>query len=102
MTSITGNVTFQIPDPDGSVRRLLFDMPESDVIMAAVTITDEAVSYDIAKGTDALDPVAGTEPYGAGSRTHFTVESAWRAVDKALTRFQVEETYVYDERSEGA
>ena len=42
----------------------------------------------------------GTEPYGPASSTHFTVTSAWKAVEKVLTQKGVATTEVIDARQQ--
>ena len=44
---------------------------------------------------------SGSEPYGAGCK-HFTVQAAWRAIEKICLQRNVETTQVLDAREEAA
>jgi len=67
---------------------------------ALIRIGEDCVTWEIC--VDEAPKWTGIVPYGdyaAGGGGCFTVQSAWRAVERELTRRQVEATEVRDERS---
>ena len=64
---------------------------------AVITLQDKRIDFEISDGGG-----YGSEPYGGATKAdgHFTIMSAWRAVERVLVQRDVETTEVIDAREE--